>query len=90
VGAMTAVVMQVFGDIGKLRKIAEGANYHESFTRRKRIQCLLKLNAVAVILSLAKSDRSASYIFDQLERLLAFLFAQRVAEDAAKQAHIVA
>ena len=89
-GAMAAVVVQVFGDVGQLREVAEGAHHDQRFAGRQRIQHLLELHAVAVILRPAEAYRGAAHVFDQLKGRLALLLAQRLAEDAAEQAHVFA
>ncbi len=87
---MPAVVVQVLGDVGKLRKVTESAHHKQRLAWRQRIQGLFELHAVAVILRLAESHRGAAHVLDQLECFFAFLLAQCVAEYAAKQPHIIA
>jgi hypothetical protein len=83
------IVVQVFGDIRQLRKIAEGAHHRQGFGGRERVQHLFQLIAVAVILRFSKAHRSAAHVLHQLEGFVALLFAQGVAENAPQQANIV-
>ncbi len=87
---MAAVVVQVFGDVGQLREITEGAHHQQRLARESAHPASVPVAPVAVILRLAETHRSAAHILDQLKGFFAFLFAQGVAENTAEQAYIVA
>ena len=82
--------MLVLGDIGEMRKKAEGANDLQCLLRRQAVQCRFELAARGNILVAAKADRVLANVFDGVEGGLAALLAYRVAEEAAEQPDIVA
>jgi len=87
---VAAVVVQIFGDVGQLREVAERTYHGQRLGGRQRIEHLLQLLAVAVVLRLAEIHRCAAHALDQLEGLFALLLAQGVAEDAAEQPDVFA
>ncbi len=85
-----ADVVLVLGDIGEMRKKAEGANDLQRLLWRERVQCRFEIAARHDILVAAESHRALANALDNGKDRLAALFAYRVAEDAAEQTDIVA
>src|SRR6266851_255078 len=85
-----ADVVLVLGDIGEMRKKAEGANDLERLGRRQTVQRRFELAARCNILVAAESHRALANALDNSKDRLAALLADRVAKDAAEQTDIVA
>ena len=89
VGAATAVVMLVLGDVGQLREVAERPHHGDGAYRIELVEHRLKLALRIRIAIPPEADRVLSRALDQIEYRLAFLFAQCVAEHAPEQADIL-
>src|SRR5437899_9493719 len=89
-GTGAADVVLVLGDIGEMRKKAEGANDLKRLGRRQTVQRGFELAARRDILVSAKADRVLANALDSVEDCRATLLAYRVAEYAAEQPDIVA
>jgi hypothetical protein len=84
-----ADVMLVFGDVGELRKVAEGTDDLDIFTMREAIQCRLELVPRGFIFFAVEADRGPANVLNDREDRLAFLAADRIAKNAAKKTDIV-
>ena len=89
-GTGAADVVLVLGDIGEMRKKAEGANDLKRLGRRQAVQCRFEIAPRRDILVAAKANRVLANMLDGVEDSLAALLAHRVAENAAEQPDIVA
>jgi hypothetical protein len=90
VGARTADVVLVLGDVGQVRKVAEGPHHHVGPLARQLLQHGLHLLARGKVVVAMKAQRKAADLLDALEKFGAFLLAHGVAEQAAEQADVVA
>ena len=86
--AMLNLVL-VFGDIRKMREIAEGARNDDRFFGRQSAQHGIELAAGLGIGVALEGDAEAADVFDPLEHLVAFLLADGIAEDLPKQADVL-
>ena len=84
-----AHVVAVFGNVGQVRKIAEGTNHADGLLARQVLQQPVERTPGLRVALQAVGDRELAHPLDQLERGLAFLLADHVAEDAAEQANVV-
>src|SRR5438128_1530619 len=89
VGSSPADVMLVFGDVGKLGKVAERADDLDALTMREAIQCRLELAPRCFIFVAVEADRGPANALNDCENRLAFLAADRIAENAAEKPDIV-
>ncbi len=80
-----AHVVAVLGDVGQVREIAERADHTDGLVGRQVLQQVVERRAGARVALEPISDRQAADALDQLEGLVALLFADHVAEDAAEQ-----
>src|SRR5665213_4032217 len=83
-------VMLVFRQVSEVREIGEGADDPCGFLGREPIQNALKLPSRGLVGVAMKADRGASNLFDDFERRIAFLTAQRLAENTPQETNIVA
>ena len=89
-GARPADMVLILGDIGEVRKKAEGADDLQRVLRLQRIQCGFEIASRRQILVSAEADRILPDILDGVENCIAALLAYRVAEDAAEQPDVFA
>ena len=89
IGAGTADVMLVLGDVGEMGEVAEGADDGEGAAHRQAAHDLLQLLARALVGVAMELHPGAADVLDQLEHFLAFLGAHGVAEDPAEQPDVV-
>ena len=82
--------MLIFGDVGQMRKVAESADDLDTLIMREAIQCRLELVARGFIFVAVEADRGPANALDDCENRLAFLAADRIAENASEKADIVA
>ena len=85
-----ADVMLVLGDVGEVREVAEGADDLDGLAARQAVQRRFELAPRRVVLVAVEADRRLADALDDVEDRLAFLLADRVAEDPAEQADVVA
>ena len=81
--------MLVFGDVGELRKVAEGTDDLDALTMREAIQCRFEFVPRGFIVFAVEADRVAANVLNDREDRLAFLAAHRIAKNAAEQTNIV-
>jgi len=89
VGSSPADVMLVFGDVGELRKVAESADDLDALTMREVVQYRLELMPRGFIFVAVEADRGPANVLNDREDRLAFLAADRIAENAAEKTDIV-
>ena len=88
--AHLADVVLVFGDVGEMRKIAEGAHDAHGLADRHAVEDGLELAPRQTVLVAVETDRGLANALDQVEGVGAFLVPHGVAEDTAEQPYIVA
>ena len=81
--------MQVFGDVRKMRKIAEGADHGARLLRRQRAQQRVEISVGLGVPIAARGDGEAPDGLDALEGAAPLMFAHRVAEKASEQANVL-
>ena len=79
----------VFGDVGELRKVAESADDLDALTMREVIQYRLEHMPRGFIFVAVEADRGPANVLNDREDRLAFLAADRIAENAAEKTDIV-
>ncbi len=84
-----AHVVAVLGDVGQVREIAEGADHAHRLVARQVLQQPVEHRAGAGVLLQPVGHRQLAHPLDELERGLAFLFMDHLAEDAAEQADVL-
>src|SRR6516164_6117985 len=89
VGSCPADVMLVFGDVGELRKVAEGTDDLDALTMREAIQCRFEFVPRGFIVFAVEADRGPADVLNDREDGLAFLAAHRIAKNAAEKTDIV-
>ena len=90
VSAAPADVVLVLGDVGQLQEVAEGADDGLGGVARQRVEQAGQFIAGGRIAVAGEAYGGLSDALDNLKDCLAFLFADRIAEDAAEQADVVA
>jgi hypothetical protein len=80
----------VFGDVGEVRKIAEGAHDAHGFGDRHAVEDGFEFPPGGAVLVAVETDRGLPDALDQIEDVGALLIANGIAENAAKQPYIVA
>ncbi len=81
--------MQIFGDIRKMREIAEGADHGARLFRRQRAQQRVEIPVGFGVPVAAGGDGEPPDRLDALERRGALMFANGVAEQAPEKANVV-
>jgi hypothetical protein len=89
-GTGAANVVLILGDVGEMRKKAEGTDDLKRFCGRQVVQRRREFSTCRKIFVSAKADRALANTLDDVEHSLAALLAHRVAEDAAKQTDVLA
>jgi len=84
-----AHVVAVFGDVREVREVAERANHAHCLIARQVLQQAVERAAGLRVALQAVGDRELADALDQVERNLAFLLADHVAEDATEQPDVV-
>jgi hypothetical protein len=84
-----AHVVAILGDVGQVREVAEGADHADGLVTRQILEQAIERAAGLGVAFQPVGHRELAHAFDQLERLLAFLLADGVAEDAAEQADVL-
>ena len=84
-----AHMVAVFGNIGQVREIAECADHADGLVAAQVLQQPVQRAAGLCVLLQAKRHRQLAHALDQLERGLALLFADHVAQDATEQTDVV-
>ncbi len=82
--------MLVFGDIGEVRKVAEGADDRDRTIDRKLAEQGLQATTGGLVGFAMKPDRDLPDALDLIEDFVALLGAYGFPESPAEQAHIVA
>src|SRR5688572_10672849 len=88
VRAPAAVLLLVFGDVEKVREVAEGAHEVQSLLGIERVQLALELGASGLLAP--ELHRLLADALDALERLVAHLLADHFAQQAAEESAIYA
>jgi hypothetical protein len=84
-----AHVVAVFRDVGQVREVAEGADHAHRLVARQVLQQPVERAAGLRVALQAIRHRELPDTLDQLERGLAFLLSDDVAEDAAEQPDVL-
>ena len=84
-----AQVVAVFGDVGQVAEVAEGADDGDRLLGAQVLQQPVEHAPGARVGLQTESHREAADALDQLERGVAFLLANDVAEDAPEQADVL-
>jgi hypothetical protein len=79
----------VFGNIGQMRKIAEGAHHLQRLHMLKAAEQIGEFLPRCKIVVAMETDRQQANALYQCKGVLSLLIAQRVAEYAAKQADVL-
>ena len=85
---LTDVVL-VFGDVGEVREIAEGAHDAHGLADRHAVEDEFELMPGRPVVVPVEADRGLPDAFDQIEYVGTFLIAHGVAQDTPEQANIV-
>ena len=85
-----AVVVQVFRDVGELREEAERPHDLDCGLVIERVEQLLERRLRAQVAFAAEAQGALPDSFHQVEEPRSFLLAQRVAEQPAEQADVLA
>ena len=88
VRAAAAMLLLVLGDVEKVREIAEGANQLQGLVQVEGVQLALELRTAAFFP--VEAHRGLADAFDALERGVARLAADHLAEQAPEQAPVLA
>src|SRR5437870_5564713 len=86
---LTDIVL-VLGDVGEMRKIAEGAHDAYGFCRRETIEEVFQLAPGKPVLVAMEPDRGLPDALDDVEHLRALLIADGIAENPPEQPDILA
>ncbi len=89
VGAGTADVVLVFGDVGEVRKVAEGAHHEIGLFARQAVQQGFQFDAGGIFVVAMQADRQQADALDDVEDFFAFLVADDRAEQLAEQADVL-
>ncbi len=88
VGAAAADVVFVFRDVGQLQEVAEGADDRLGDIARQRVEQGGQFGPGGGVAVAGEADGCLANALDNVENRFAFLFADRVAKQAAKQADV--
>ena len=89
VDGAAADVVAVFGQVGQVAEVGEGADHAHRLLARQRLEQLLERLVGLVVGIAAEGHRELADVLDQLEGVHAFLLADDVAQDAAQQADVL-
>ena len=89
VRAHLADVVLVFGDIGEMREIAEGADDAHGLGDRHAVEDRFELAPRRPVVVAMEPDRGLPDALDQVEHVGAFLVAHGIAEDTSEQPDVV-
>ncbi len=84
----TAYVVTVFGNVGQVREVAEGADHADGLVTGEILQQPVQRLAGPGVLLEPEGDRELAHFLDQLEGFLAFLFADDVAKQPPEQTDV--
>ena len=73
VGARAADVVQIFGNVGEMREVAEGAHHDHRLVAREAVEDAFEFLARREVVIAAKGDRALADALDQFELGIAFL-----------------
>ncbi len=82
-------MVAVFGDVGQVREVAEGTDHAHRLLGGQVLQQAVEGAPGAGIALQPVAHRQLAHAFDQLEGVLAFLFADDLAEDAAEKTDVL-
>src|SRR6185312_8528204 len=88
--AVAADVVAVLGDVGEEREVAERPDHHHRLGGREGVQHLREALGGGGVLEATGGDRELADFLHQRERRLAFVGADRVAEDAPQEPDVLA
>lgn len=89
-GATPADVVLVFGDIGQLQEVAEGADDSLGGVARQRIEQGCEFVAGRRVAVAGKTDGGLTDALDKFKNGVTFLLTNRVAKNSTQQADVVA
>ena len=82
-------VVLILGDIGEMRKIAEGAHDAHGLAGRHAVEDDFELAPRRLVVVAVEPDRGLPDAFDQVEHIGALLVAHGVAEDTSQERDVV-
>ena len=89
VHSAAADVVAVFGQVGEVAEIGEGADHAHRLVARQGLEQLLE-RAVGLLIGVAaEGHRELAHLLDQLVGLHPLLFTDHVSQNAAQQADVV-
>jgi hypothetical protein len=88
--ARASDVVQVLGDVGEVREVAEGAHHDHGVVGAEPVEDGLQLGPRLGVVVAVEGDRAATDALDEVEGVRALLLAHGVAEQAAEQADVLA
>ncbi len=83
-----ADVVLIFGDVGKVREVTEGAHDADGFGDRHAVEDDFELAPRRPVVIPVEPDRGLPDALDQIEHVGTFLIAHGIAEDAPEQPDI--
>ena len=83
-------MVRILGDVGEMREIAERAHDERGLLRRQCLQDLLERLGFVLVAVAMETDGGLADLLDRVEDRVAFLVADRVAEDVAEEADVFA
>ena len=89
VNAATAHVVAILRDVGQVAEVAERADHAHRLVGRQALEELRQVAPGVVVALEPVGHRELADAFDQLVRLLAFLLADHLAEDAPEQPDVL-
>ena len=90
VGPRAPDVVLVLGDVGEVGEVAEGADDLDGLAGREAVQRRLEFAPRGLVLVAMEADRGLANVLDDLEDRLAVRAADRIAENAAEEADVLA
>ena len=88
VDGAAADVVAVFGQVGQVAEIGEGADHAHGLVSGELFQQLLQIAVGLFVVVAAKGHRQLANLFDQFESAFAFLLPNHVAQNAAQQPNV--
>jgi succinyl-CoA synthetase alpha subunit len=82
-------VVPVFGQVGQVAEVGEGADHAHRAVAAQALEQLLQRLVGRLVGVAAERHRELADLLDQVVRSLAFLLADHIAQDATEQADVV-
>ena len=89
VDGAAADVVAVFGQVGQMAEVGEGANHAHGLVGREAFEQFFQRFVGRMVFVTSECNRQFAYVFNQIEGIFTLLLAYHIAQNATQQSNVL-